>query len=49
VEEASSTLVAGVKRGSLLFSGIVSVGGNADDDMEGVTAGVIPVDEMDVE
>jgi hypothetical protein len=47
--EALSTFVAGIKRASLLFIGTVGVGGNVDDGVNGVTAGVTEVDKVDVE
>jgi hypothetical protein len=42
-------LVAGVKDGSLRFIGTVSIGGSADDDVEGVAAGVTTLEQLDVE
>jgi hypothetical protein len=41
--------VEGVESGSLLFIGTVGVGGNVDDDIAGVAAGVTAVDAVDVE
>lgn len=47
--DVSSKLVVGVRGGSFRFIGMVGVGGRADDTDEGVAAGVMPVEEIEVE
>lgn len=45
--QISSTPPVGVTSDSLRFIGTVGVTGNAEEDVEGVAAGVTPVDEVE--